>query len=218
MKLYHGTSAENAIEILKERKLRGKKKFDNHLYPYISFSKDKRIAGLFGEVVFEFQKAFHVAEKVHYEDIEWMISNREICEYISGTRMVDFLEESGGGLLTMDDEEEYFIRGEYTFDFDEIKIYVTSEDPGNIPLIAKELQKITKGKVEIVEDEELYVLAHETIYEPKSSLIDEKTKLEYKKKMDEYLSKLKKEQKIERMDKYKEFSIKLEKHSRLKNS
>lgn len=152
--LFHGTSFENAIKILEEKRLNGTKRLKHHKNKYVSFSKNILVAREFGEVIFEFKNLLPKAIEVPYEDFDWMMSNVELSEHILSSPFMECLQE--GGIVIMKTEEEAIIVDQHTFDYEDVVIHIGCEDWGDNPIYAKELVKRFGNQLKIIESKTLY--------------------------------------------------------------
>ena len=125
--LYHGTSLENAREILSQHTFKGEKAFQHHQNGYVSFTKDMLYASSFGFIVFEFLQGIPSAIEVPYGNRDWFSENQEMTEYIIKRKFneIDLSKDVEGFLL----EEEFIVFGHLAFDLRDVNLHIMTKYP-----------------------------------------------------------------------------------------
>ncbi|PLS19249.1 hypothetical protein CVD28_02225 [Bacillus sp. M6-12] len=141
---YHGTSIENAVSILSNRLLKGKKSFNKHKNRYVSFSTNKLVARQFGEVVLRFEP-MEKATPVELTDFDWILENQEIAEYaLSG-------KEEG---LKM--EEQIVLKNKHRFENEAVTIYLIHDDAKHLEEMKQQLAHLLKDGDKLTKNAKMY--------------------------------------------------------------
>jgi hypothetical protein len=139
MYFYHGTTVENAVKILKERVLKGKKASKKHHNRYVSFSTNLLQSRQFGEVVFQFTK-MDKAIPVQYGDEAWANTNKEISEYVLNNTVHDVTELEN--LNQVREEQEFVLVNKHDFQQEEVMIYLIGDDMKKLNQLKKQLDEV----------------------------------------------------------------------------
>lgn len=138
MYLYHGTTVENALTILKERVVKGKKASRKHCNRYVSLSDSLLEARQFGEVVFQFEQV-EKAIPVNYESKEWASEHSEIVEYVLHNSIHTNKEVSSESLHQMKSEHEFVVINKLRFDNEDVTIHLIGENMKDLNKLKKSL-------------------------------------------------------------------------------
>lgn len=139
--MYHGTTFERAISILKTGFFKGTKKLSHHQHSYISFSSSFQSANDFGEIVFTVSPLSPLFIEIEYEDINWMRENREIVEYV-GVWYEDEAETQKE-LHAIQFEEEHVVKDEVAWKEVVTEISIVAKEQEDIEEMLQQLRKMT---------------------------------------------------------------------------
>lgn len=139
--MYHGTTFERAISILKTGCFKGTKKLPHHQHSYISFSSSFQSANDFGEIVFTVSPSFPLFIEIEYESINWMRQNREIIEYV-GVWYEDEAETQRE-LHAIQFEEEHVIKDEVACKEIVTEISIVVKEDEDFEEMLQQLQEMT---------------------------------------------------------------------------
>lgn len=145
MKLYHGTTIENALSILSEKRMIGTKKFSRHPNTFVSLTSDLMTAQQFGDVLFSFPLTNLDVVEVDYEDSTWPERNKEITEYIFG----GLFEELNEDLTVMVSEQEYIARDEITFEYSDVEVLLCGYSKDELEDHKKKIRDVVGEQIKI---------------------------------------------------------------------
>lgn len=141
MKLYHGTTLENAKSILEQRVVKGKKASRKHKNRYVSFSKSLLEARIFGEVVLQFEE-INEAVPVPYQDKGWASKNPEVYQYLLANTALQLNEDND--LTEIEREKEFVLVNKYRFDHEHVTVHLIGENMKELNKLKKELDLVLK--------------------------------------------------------------------------
>lgn len=147
MKMYHGTSFENAMKILTEGFFKGNRKLAHHKHAYISFTSTFNIATDFGEIVFHTDYDASLFTQVEYDNAKWLRKNQEIVEYVGV--WYDCKKETKKELLAIQFEQEYVVKDRYPWKGIVNAITIYANENENVEEMYKQLEEAVKGTVPI---------------------------------------------------------------------
>ncbi|MEC1526203.1 hypothetical protein P9D43_29995 [Neobacillus niacini] len=131
--LFHGTSLDEAREILTQQLFKGKKAFRHHRNGYVSFTTDMIYAANFGHIVLEFHNGIPSAIKVPYGNIDWFYENQELTEYII-KRKFNEVDVSTFEFLI---EDEFIVPMQYAFELSKVNLHIMTRFSEGIDELVK---------------------------------------------------------------------------------